>query len=125
MLSGINIGDPVFRTETFYWKEGNRWVMANDNELEDSMFEVTTSGTYSSFVGIVIQLNSNNNSVNFATHGYYLFNSGSKTSSLRVGDAITYDCTKLSTSINTQSFLSYIGVVVAKVDSTRVLMFKY
>ena len=121
----INIGDPVFRTETFYWKEGNRWVMANDYELEDSMFEVTTSGTYSSFVGIVTQLNSNNNSVTFATHGYYLFNSGPKTGSLRVGDAITYDCTKLSTSINTQSFLSYIGVVVAKVDISHVLMFKH
>ena len=98
-----------------------------DNALAptDCICSVKNTGDYSTFVGICVKVNPDENTIKFATHGDFFF-TVDDSSLYRIGDTVLFDGMILSPDIPITNKIrkSIVGEVTAKIDSTTLAVFK-
>ena len=97
-ITNYHIGKPVFLSGNVYRQQGNEWISSAAIDTTDCICSVKASGTYKKFVGIVTEIDVENNCITFAMHGDFLF-SVDDAAQYQVGDVICYDGTVLLSSI--------------------------
>ena len=124
-ITNYRIGKPVFLSGNVYKQQGNEWISSSANDTTDCICSVKASGTYKEFVGIVTEIDVENNCLTFATHGDFLFNVDD-TAQYQVGDVICYDGTVLKDddAITLKVQQSIIGKVSTKINENTLAIFK-
>ncbi len=106
------IGNPVF----------NAGVFGNITPI-NCIPSVKSTGTYREYLGIIVRINED--SIDFATHGDYLFRVNNS-SNYHIGDILTYDGNIIAddTFINSKIMTSIVGKVTAIIEENTVAVFK-
>ena len=110
------IGRPVFNAGVIAGKNGEITPI-------DCIPYVKTNGTYREYLGIIVKINAN--TIDFATHGDYLFHVNNS-SNYHIGDILTYDGNIIAddTFINSKILTSIVGKVMGIIDEHTVAVFK-
>ena len=89
----------------------------------DCIPSVKSSGTYREYLGIIVRINED--SIDFATHGDYLFHVNNS-ANYHIGDILTYDGNIIAddTFINSKILTSIVGKVMGIIDEHTLAMFK-
>ena len=71
-INKYQIGRPVFLSGSAYMNRNNSWI-PSQNAPTDCICGVKTTGTWKEYVGVVTNVDKENNMVEFATHGDFYF----------------------------------------------------
>lgn len=119
------LGTPVFMTGKVYKRVETEWIESTSSDTTDCICGVKNEGTWNEFVGIVTSINESTKSLEFATHGDYLFKVNDSTN-YKIGDIVLYDGTILTgdeqPTIKINS--SIIGKVTSIIDKEFIAVFK-
>ena len=123
-IANFHIGKPVYLSGNVYMNRGGSWVLSNGSPT-DCICGVKTSGTYKEYVGIITNVDTKNNIVEFATHGDFYF-TVDDSSKYKIGDAILYDGSIVSedSAVSYKMLRMRVGVVSGIVDGNTIAIFR-
>ena len=124
-IEDFKIGFPVFMTGKVYNRINNEWIKSTLSDRTDCICSVCSTGDHKTFAGIITDIDKNNRSLTFATHGDFMFNVDDSTD-YEIGDVILYNGMILDENITLtlKHQRSIVGVVSAIVDDHTVAIFR-
>ena len=124
-IANYHIGNPTFMSGKVYKLDENHWILSTPTDSIDCICSCITTGNSKTFAGIITSIDTENNSITFATHGDYLFKVDDSTK-YNIGDTICYDGSVIvDNTIPTIAIQqSIIGKVSSIVDDKTLAIFK-
>lgn len=124
-INDFKFGVPVFMSSKVYKRLDNEWIASTTTDRTDCISSVQLNGNHKTYVGVCVEIDLDNNSITFGSHGDFMFNV--ENSSLHeVGDVILYDGRILEDDLTVTSLLlqSVVGKITSIIDDYTVSVFK-
>lgn len=124
-IEEYQIGKPVFMSGNAYKYSNDEWITSCEADTTNCICSVKSNGTWKEFVGVITEIDAENNCITFATHGDYLFYT-ENSSQYQIGNVALYDGTILGEddSLTIKIQQSIIGKVSAIIDEHHLAIFK-
>ena len=95
------------------------------NDRKDCISSVQLTGNHKTYLGVIVDIDKENNSITFASHGDFMFNV-EESNLYEVGDVVLYDGRILEDDIIVTSahLQSVVGKITAIIDERTLALFK-
>ena len=124
-IDEFKVGLPVFASGKVFNRVQNEWIPSTVNDRKDCISSVQLMGNHKTYLGVIVDIDKENNSITFASHGDFMFNV-EESNLYEVGDVVLYDGRILEDDIIVTSahLQSVVGKITAIIDEHTLALFK-
>ena len=125
-IDDFKVGLPVFASGKVFNRVQNEWIPSTVNDRKDCISSVQLTGNHKTYLGVIVDIDKENNSITFASHGDFMFNV-EESNLYEVGDVVLYDGRILEDDIIVTSahLQSVVGKITAIIDEHTLAIFKH